>query len=349
MTEPLEQLQDIANLNKYKAAGLIATKTVNEIVKNIKANMKLINLLHIGNSYAKSELDKVYKDIKDKGFCFPICLSLNNIAGYYIPCENDIVKEGDILKIELGIHIDGFPANIVYSTIVNSTSTKIDDKRSNVMKACIEASKQIFPLMTPGHTNKDIVKEMEKCAEKYNCNLPVCNDIGFGPIPGVLSYQMSKYVCDGQNDDDDEFVHRFILSKEHNNYDYSMNVMKLEENEVYAIDILMSTGNGNLQSIEKSTIYKRNHDKKVSLKLKTSRDVLNKFNKNKFPVYLGCEDSRIKLGLKECLEKNLIEKYSVVTDKENEYIARIKFTVIVKDTPILICGKSADDELNKLI
>ncbi len=349
MSDPLEQLQDINNLNKYKAAGLIATKTVNEIVKNIKVNIKLINLLHIGNNYVQTEISKVYKDVKDKGFSFPICLSLNNIAGHYIPLDTDIIKEGDILKIELGIHIDGFPANIVYSTLVNSTSNKINDNRANVMKACIEASKKVFILMTPDHTNKDIIKAMEKCAEKYNCNLPTCNEFELGHVPGILSFQISRHVCDGQNDDSDEFVHRFILSKEHHTYDYSMNEIQLEENEVYAIDILMSSGSGKLQNIDKTSIFKRNHDKKELLKLKTSREVLNIFNKDKFPIYVDCKESRIKLGLKECLDKGLIEKYIAVTEKEGEYIARIKFTVIVRDKPILICGKSADGELNKLI
>ena len=53
---------------------------------------------------------------------------------------------------------------------------------------------------------------------------------------------MSRYIIDGYNDDEDEYVHRFILSKENPNYDFSMRENELEEGEVYAIDILMSTG-----------------------------------------------------------------------------------------------------------
>lgn len=349
LTDPLEQLNNIDNLNKYKTAGIIATKACDEITKNIKNGIKLIDLVNMGNNFITSELDKVHKDVKYKGLSFPICLSLNNIAGHYIPNDTDIINEGDILKIELGVHIDGFPANIVYSTILNSTDNKllITDKRANAMKACIEASKELIKILKPGKTNTDVVKVMEKCAEKYGCKLPLCNE--YGAIPGVFSFQMSRYICDGYNDDeDDEFVHRFILSRENLNYDYSMREMEFEENEIYAIDILMSTGTGKLVGTDKTDIYKRNHENRVLLKLNSSKTTLNLFNRERFPISLQNKDTRIRLGLKECLEKKLLEKYSIVKEKEGEYIARIKFTVIIRDNPILICGKPADGELAKL-
>lgn len=352
LTDPLDQLKDGNNLNKYKAAGLIATKAVDEIVKNVKAGAKLFDLVVIGNNYIKNELDKVYKEVTYKGLSFPICLSLNNVAGHYVPHidnkNKDVVKEGDILKVELGVHIDGFPANIVYSTILNSTGGKllIIDKRANVMKACIEASKELFKVMKPGCTNKDAAIIMADYAEKYNCNLPTCGERGC--IPGVLSFQMSRNICDGYNDDEDEFVHRFILAKENPNFDYSMRETEFEENEVYAIDVLMSTGSCKLHNTGKLDIFRRNHENKTMLKLKASKDTLNLFKKERFAISVDSSDIRVKLGLKECLEKELIERYPVVEDKEGEYVARIKFTVIVRDNPILICGKSGDNELKKI-
>jgi|688.fasta_scaffold468662_1 curved DNA binding protein len=347
LTDPIGQLNDQSTLQKYKIAGLIATKTIDEIIKNTKVGSKLFDLVNIGENYIRNELKKVFTEIKDKGQSFPICLSLNNIAGHYIPLSNEIIQDGDILKIELGVHIDGFPANIVFSTLVTSDNTIINDKRSNVMKGCIEASKEIIKIMKPGNTNKDVSNIMQKYAEKYNCNLPIYNESGI--VPGVLSYQISRYVVDGSNDDDDEFIHRFILCKDNPNYEYTMRENEFEENEIYSIDILMSTGSCKLQNIDKTAIFKRNHKNRFPLKLKSSKDALSLFNKGMFPIKIDISNVKIKLGLKECLEKNLIEKYPVVCDKEGEYIARVKFTVIVKENPVLICGKSSDSELKKLV
>lgn len=344
LTDPAIQINDIS-IAKYKSAGLITSKVIDEIIKHAKPNKKLVELITLGTTLMNNELNKVYPDIKYKGLCFPICLSLNHIAGHYIPTDIDVVKDGDLLKIELGVHIDGYPSCVVYSTIVNNNKKLIDDKRADVMKACIECSKDIIKIMKPGNTNCDVAKIMEEYATKYNCNSPVCNEQG--AIPGVLSYQMSRYVVDGYNDDEDEFIHRFILSKQNPNHEFSMRENKFDEDEVYSIDIVMSTGPCKLFSLDTPNIYRRNHEQKTLLKLQASRGTLNLFNKERFPIALP-KDTKTRLGLKECMEKQLLEKYPVVMDKEGEYIARIKFTVIVKNDPILVSGKSGDGELKKL-
>ena len=341
--DPIEQLSDnLETLNKYKTAGIIATKIVSDIVKNTKANVKLIDLWNKGNNLIKDELAKLV-DHKNKGICFPLCLALNNIAGHNIP-KDEVTKEGDILKIEVGIHIDGFPACIAYSTIINSNKILIDDKRANVMNACIKASKDIFKIMTPEHTNVDVAKIMQSYADKYSCSLPLSNEKGV--MPGVFSRQMSQNIIDGNDEDNDEFIHQFILSRPNPNYEFEMQSIKFEENEVYGIDIVMSSGNGRLQSSD-CNIYKRN-DKKVMLKMKASREALQLFNKEKFPIAVNTTAPGTKMGLKECYDKGLLEKYPVFGDKENEYVARIKFTIIVGDKPILICGKQADGEFNRV-
>lgn len=345
LTDPLYQLND-ENLSKYKMAGYIATKTIDEIIKKMKPEIQLINLIQLANNFIESECEKVYKNIKYKGLAFPVCLSINDIAGHYIPKITDVTKEGDIIKIELGVHIDGFPAFIGYSTIINETNKKIDDKRANVMKAVIEASKKIIKIMTPNYSNIDVTNLLKKYSEKYNCNLPICNEKG--AIPGVFSYQISRYICDGYNSEEDEFIHKFILSKENPSFDFSQRETYFEENEIYVIDILMSTGNGKLNSINETNIYRRNFEMRSDLKLKSSREALVLFNNNRFPITLT-NNSKIKLGIKECINKKLLEIYPVVSEKKNEFIARIKFTVIIKETPMLICGRPSDSELKKLI
>jgi hypothetical protein len=40
---------------------------------------------------------------------------------------------------------------------------------------------------------------------------------------------MSRHVIDGYNDDDDEYIHRFILNRQHDDYEFGMNEIELEE------------------------------------------------------------------------------------------------------------------------
>ncbi len=99
----------------------------------------------------------------------------------------------------------------------------------------------------------------------------------------------------------------------------------------------------------KCDIYKRNHKIRKLLKLNCSKATLNKFNKKMFPISFENCETNIKLGIKECLEKELITEYPVVKCHNNEYVCRVMFTVVVKNEPIVISGKSADNEFNKFI
>jgi len=346
LNDPFDQINN-DSLNKYKAAGGIATKAVGEIVNHAKVGTKLIDLQIIGNNYITKECATLYKDISHKGLSFPICLSTNYIAGHYIPKETDILKEGDLLKIELGVHIDGFPALICFTTLITENN-QYDDKRKNVLKATIEASREISGIMKPGKKNTEMIKILEKYANKYNCNLPICNHAENEIIPGIMTYQISRYVNDGYNNEEDEFIHQFMLVRDNKNYEFTMVEFEFEENDVYAIDVMMCSGNGRLNGLdEENKIYKRNRTKRADLKLKMSREILGKIGKDCFPTVID-NDAKTKFGIKECFEKGVVKKYPVVGEKEKEFIARIKFTIIVKDKPILICGRTADNELNKL-
>jgi methionine aminopeptidase len=347
VTEPTEQLDDIGNIKKYKTAGLIGTKTVNKILEHAKVGSKLIDLWKIGNDYVNSECKLVYNDITHKGFSFPLCLSVNEVACYYIPLLTcpDILKDGDLLKIELSVHIDGFCSPLCYTTLVCNNKVN-DKKKENLLKAVTDTSIQIMKMMKPNNTNIEIADILETNAKKYGCYLPTCNVEG--KIAGEFSNQISRYVFDDNNDDDDEFIHNFILTKSNPKFGFTMEESIFEENEVYAIDILMCSGPSKLVEYGKCDIYKRTNNVKL-LKLNSSKDALNKFKKEPFPLSLANCETKIKLGIKECIEKELVNTYPVVKCNNGDYVCRVMFTVIIKDEPIIVSGKSANGEFDKFI
>lgn len=48
----------------------------------------------------------------EKGIAFPTCISVNNVCGHYSPLkdESSTLNNGDLAKIDLGVHIDGYIA-----------------------------------------------------------------------------------------------------------------------------------------------------------------------------------------------------------------------------------------------
>ena len=61
--------------------------------------------------------------------------------------------------------------------------------------------------------------------------------------------------------------------------------MSFVENEVYAIDILVSTGEGKPKILDEkeTTVYKRALDREYQLKMKTSRALFSEINR-KYPA-----------------------------------------------------------------
>lgn len=351
LTDPMTQIND-ACINKYKTAGKIVSYVLEQIIDKIHSGTKIYDICTFGDNLMREEVAKVYGKISDKGIAYPTCISINEIAGSYCPNSSTLttICDGDLVKIELGLHIDGFPALIAYTVIVDELNM-LDKNHDKVraMRAISEASKEVFKVMKIGKTNLDVVNIINKTAEKYGCNIPSTDTCDYIHTPGIISYQMSQYVIDGYNDDTDEFIHRLILNKPSENYDFQLRETPFEEDEVYAIDIVMSTGPGKLHK-DNCTIYKKSFNKKILLKLKTARDVLNKFGKNRFPECMAnYMDPKFKFGLKSCIDKQMIEQYPVMKANPGEFLARAKFTVLIKKSPILIVGRSLDDQLKKKI
>ena len=56
----------------------------------------------------------------EKGISFPTCISVNNVVGHFSPLktEDQLLKEGDVAKIALGVHIDGFVGQVAHTIVV---------------------------------------------------------------------------------------------------------------------------------------------------------------------------------------------------------------------------------------
>ena len=349
----ISQLNTTDNLEKYKSAGIIVTNAMNKIIEFVKEGTRVLTICKIGDTFINNALNSVFKKIKHKGIAFPTCININNCAGYYSPLDDSvIIKNGDIVNIELGAHIDGFPAFLGYTVVVNDEEEKVTGKRAKLMHAVSEASKNVLSLFKVGKTNTEVVKELDRCAKKYDCNLIYVDNPNLH-APGVMSFQVSKNVIDGKTDDDDD-PHQMILARNSKHYDFTMTELEFDKNEVYSVDVMMTTGTGKLNpTMDRVTVFKRN-DNFYNLKRKSSKLMLSKFKNKVFPTnirnFKDINDSTMRAGIIECIQHNLLEPYGIYAEKNGEYVAQIKFTVIVKKKkPILIAGMTSDLQLQKVV
>ncbi|CAG8806085.1 4674_t:CDS:2, partial [Racocetra persica] len=116
---------DLSNsvvLSKYRSAADIVNAVLPQIISRILPGASITELCKYGDQLVFSHTSKVYNKNKvEKGVALPTMICVNNYLQYFSPLpENDVIlQHGDLVKIELGVHIDGYIASAAHTTILN--------------------------------------------------------------------------------------------------------------------------------------------------------------------------------------------------------------------------------------
>lgn len=340
MTDAKEKELDISDervVKKYKTAGEIVNKILVQLIQSCKVGVSVKAICEKGDNLIVQEVEKKYKNEKDikKGIAFPTCLSMNNCICHFSPSKNDadyVLKEDDLVKIDVGVHIDGFIAVVAHTIVVGSSAEKkVTGRKADVILAAYLASQAALRLLSPGNGNYKVTEAVQKISESYKCK----------PIEGMLSHQLKQFKIDGE---------KTIIQnptpaqrKEHEKCDF-------EKYEVYAMDVLVSTGEGQGKEMDtKVAIYKKTEETYL-LKLKASKafyaEVKKKYGPMPFNLRNFEEEAKAKMGVVECVSHKLIEPFQVLYEKSSEYVAQFKFTVLLLPNGInLITGLPLDQSL----
>ncbi|KAK6182626.1 hypothetical protein SNE40_010268 [Patella caerulea] len=316
--EPTPAKQDV--LKKYKAAGVIVKTVFGEILQKIQPGASVHEICGYGNNRILEETSKIYKKEKSikKGIAFPVCLSVNNCICHFSPLKTDpdvTLKDGDLVKIDLGAQIDGYIAVAAYTVVVGATpENKVKGRKADVILAAYNASQAALRLVKPGNENFTVTETIQKVAESFDCK----------PIEGMLSHQLKRNVIDGEK--------AFIINPS-DLQKKELEKCTFEVHEVYGVDVLVSTGKGKGKDMDtRTTVYKK-RDCSYQLKMRTSRQFLTEVNK-KFgflPFSLSlCEDEKTaRMGVVECYKHDVMQPFNVLYEKEGELVAQFKFTVVL--------------------
>ncbi|CAJ2659717.1 unnamed protein product [Trifolium pratense] len=303
-------------VTKYKSAAEIVNKALQLVISDLKPKVKVVDICEKGDSFIREQTAKLYKNVKKKierGVAFPTCVCVNNTVCHFSPLASDetVFEEGDVVKIDLACHIDGFIAAVAHTHVLQERP--VTGRAADVIAAANTAAEVALRLVKPGKKNQDVTDAIQKVAAAYDCRI----------VEGVLSHQMKQFVID---------ANKVVLSV--SNPDTRVDDAEFEENEVYAIDIVASTGEGKPKLLDEkqTTIYKRAVDKSYNLKMKASRFIYSEISQ-KFPIMpfsaRALEEKRARLGLVECMNHELLQPYPVLHEKPGDYVAQIKFTVLL--------------------
>ncbi|XP_058810168.1 proliferation-associated protein 2G4 isoform X2 [Phymastichus coffea] len=307
-------------VTKYKMAGEIVNRVLKQILDKCISGNSVSEICEFGDKLLLDETNKVFKKEKDmkKGIAFPTCLSVNNCICHFSPTASEIdlvLKEGDVVKVDLGAHLDGFIAVVAHTLVVTiHDDQQITGRKADVILAAYYASQAALRLLKPSVETYTITDAVGKVSDSFKCK----------PIEGMLSHQLEQFKIDGektiiQNPTDAQ-------KKEHEKF-------ILEMYEVYAMDVLISSGEGiGKEQDTRATIFKKTEET-YQLKLKASRmfysEVSHKYGLMPFNLRTFEDEKKAKMAVVECVNHRLIEPFQVLYEKPTEYVAQFKFTVLL--------------------
>ncbi|OVF11370.1 putative metalloprotease [Clavispora lusitaniae] len=313
-------------VEKYKTAGNIANKAIAQVRNALKDGATVFELCEIGDKVMNDELALIYTSKKSrkisKGIAFPTCVNPNNIPAHLSPesaedSSNLTLKDGDVVNIMLGVQVDGFPSIVAETAVVGeSKESPITGAKADLLASAWNASEAAIRTLKPGNKNRDVTNVVDAVAK----------DFGTTAVQSMLSHNQERNVMYGPKE--------IILNpaKEHKS---KMESYKIEELDVYGLDILISTSSDGKvkKSNYKTTLHKLTGNS-YSLKLKSSHQALREFKEKvngPFPANVKIFENprKVRTGLIECANHEVVLPYEIMEGKKDDFIAQFFTTVAV--------------------
>ena len=285
-----------------KEIGVYHNLIKNKLDEFIRPNIKLIDIVQ----FIETEIKYLGLNTINSGIAFPVGVNVNNIVAHDTCFPNDkrILKKDDIIKVDFGIHKDGY--------IIDSAKTfYFDNKYSNIVNASIDATHSAIKMMRPDQILGEVGTTIQEIIESY----------GLKSIGYLSGHQIKQYNIHGGK------------AVPNINFNYNERVCV---DEVYAVETYPSTyGNVRLDhSMDKTSHFKLEEMNSRRLDKKTKRFYDNIYERFK-TLPFGIRDihylPKYKYCLKQLKTNNLVQYYPTIYEPEGHYSAQTEETIYVSE------------------
>jgi methionyl aminopeptidase len=272
-------------LEKYREAGRIVTEVRDNAVKKVKVGSSLLELAEHIESSIKN---------KGAGVAFPANISINEEAAHATPARNDKHVFGrDLVKLDIGAHIDGYIAD---------TAVTIDlGSNRQIVKASQTALDAAIEIVKAGINTSEISEIIEKTITSF----------GFNPVVNLTGHGLEQYV---------QHAPPSILNKR------TEAGVNLKEGQIIAIEPFTSSGTGRVYEAGHAEIFSLLDLKPI--RSSDARTVLREIETfKKLPFAKRWLKGRVDMSLRQLEAASIIRSYPVL--KDHGLVSQSEDTVIV--------------------
>ena len=294
---------------KYVLAGQIAKKAVEKAKKSIKPGQKLLEIA-----------ENIEKSIKELGQendakpAFPVNLSVNENAAHFTPGtgSEEELAEKDVLKVDLGVHIDGFICDTAFTLNFDNSFSKLIEATELALENALSIAKEETELGKIG-------AEIEKAIEGK----------GFEPIHNLTGHGLAQF---------EQHAAPSIPNI------FTSNPNKLEDG-AYAIEPFATDGEGYVREGQQSEIFAiekpkpvRNNYARAILEHAMEEYETLPFALRWVEKSLKMPEFQMKVGIRELLRNGCIRAFPVLHEQPGKTITQAeKSFIIFEEKTTVLC------------
>lgn len=99
-----------------------------------------------------------------EGYPASICVSINQVVVHGIPSDNEVLKNGDIVSVDVGVNYKGLNSDTAYTYIIGNTTKE----KRELVEHTKEALYKGISVIKDGIKLNEVCKNIESIAKKHN-------------------------------------------------------------------------------------------------------------------------------------------------------------------------------------
>ncbi len=181
-------------IEKMRLAGRLAAEVLEMIEPYVKAGISTQELDDLCHKHITEVQKAIPAPLNYHGFPKSICTSINHVICHGIPNKKDVLKDGDIINIDITVIKDGFHGDTSKMFLVGDVS--LEDKRlcRVAQESLYYALKKIKPGLKVGEIGTAIQKFIKGSNTRYSIVKDYCGHgigEGFHEAPQIVHYKNS--------------------------------------------------------------------------------------------------------------------------------------------------------------
>jgi methionyl aminopeptidase len=271
-------------------AGEVLRKVKEEVVSRVKPDAKLLDVAEF-----------VENRIRELGAepAFPCNISINSDAAHFTPKINDdrVFKEGDLVKLDIGAHIDG---------IIADTAITVDlGDNAELVLAAERALERAIEEVYAGADTSAIGEAIEM----------EIREMGFRPVVNLTGHGLLPYTTHAP-----PTIFNFKTNRG----------VRLEEGVVIAIEPFATTGAGKVGERGETEIYSLLAKKPV--RMRQEREILKEIEPYKtLPFARRWLKKSPSIIMNKLVREGVLREYPVLAEVERGLVSQAEHTLIVEE------------------